>query len=119
VADGDDLTVARVRSAEGASAGASVPGAAASSKRLAAEVVRRATLRCDRAPEGWYCTRAAGHDGPCAASPNDEIPSEVIAFLTEYADPADFDAAGTDDLWHLITCMQAAAERLAAAGADR
>jgi hypothetical protein len=24
---------------------------------------------CDRtkAPEGWYCTRELGHDGPCAA----------------------------------------------------
>jgi len=22
---------------------------------------------CDKAPEGWYCTREAGHDGPCAA----------------------------------------------------
>lgn len=23
--------------------------------------------RCTRAPEGWICTRDAGHDGPCAA----------------------------------------------------
>lgn len=22
---------------------------------------------CDVPPEGWYCTRAKGHDGPCAA----------------------------------------------------
>jgi len=25
--------------------------------------------RCEVAPPGWYCTRAASHDGPCAAWP--------------------------------------------------
>jgi hypothetical protein len=25
------------------------------------------TSPCSRSPEGWFCTRAAGHDGPCAA----------------------------------------------------
>ena len=24
---------------------------------------------CARPPAGWYCTRAPGHDGPCAALP--------------------------------------------------
>ncbi|CAN7339688.1 hypothetical protein LJR074_001928 [Acidovorax sp. LjRoot74] len=24
---------------------------------------------CDKAPSGWLCTRAHGHDGPCAATP--------------------------------------------------
>lgn len=24
---------------------------------------------CDRPPIGWWCSRAAGHDGPCAAHP--------------------------------------------------
>lgn len=24
---------------------------------------------CTRPPEGWRCTREAGHDGPCAAEP--------------------------------------------------
>lgn len=24
---------------------------------------------CDLAPEGWWCARDAGHDGPCAARP--------------------------------------------------
>lgn len=24
---------------------------------------------CDQPPEGWRCTRGAGHDGPCAALP--------------------------------------------------
>lgn len=23
--------------------------------------------KCDRAPEGWQCTRTKGHEGPCAA----------------------------------------------------
>jgi hypothetical protein len=26
---------------------------------------------CNRPPTGWYCTRDAGHDGPCAA---EEVP---------------------------------------------
>ena len=25
--------------------------------------------RCTNPPEGWECTRAAGHEGPCAAYP--------------------------------------------------
>lgn len=25
--------------------------------------------RCNVPPEGWYCTREPGHDGPCAAKP--------------------------------------------------
>jgi hypothetical protein len=24
---------------------------------------------CDKPPRGWYCTRDAGHPGPCAAHP--------------------------------------------------
>lgn len=24
-------------------------------------------IRCDKAPEGWTCTRNGGHPGPCAA----------------------------------------------------
>lgn len=27
--------------------------------------------RCERAPRGWWCSREAGHDGPCAARPVD------------------------------------------------
>jgi hypothetical protein len=26
--------------------------------------------RCERAPEDWRCSRAAGHGGPCAAHPH-------------------------------------------------
>ena len=26
-----------------------------------------APVSCDVPPEGWYCTREKGHDGPCAA----------------------------------------------------
>lgn len=26
---------------------------------------------CDVPPPGWYCTREAGHEGPCAALPHD------------------------------------------------
>jgi len=27
----------------------------------------RVSKRCSRPPEGWRCTRKAGHPGPCAA----------------------------------------------------
>lgn len=31
---------------------------------------------CTVPPPGWYCTRAAGHEGPCAAHPADLAGSE-------------------------------------------
>lgn len=27
------------------------------------------THECTKAPLGWYCSRSAGHSGPCAAQP--------------------------------------------------
>lgn len=33
------------------------------------EYLRGAPKRCAKAPEGWFCTRHAGHPGPCAAWP--------------------------------------------------
>ncbi len=30
----------------------------------------RSKMSCQIPPPGWYCTRAEGHDGPCAALPN-------------------------------------------------
>ncbi|MGG4053527.1 hypothetical protein ABEW79_17950 [Delftia tsuruhatensis] len=30
---------------------------------------KAAPASCDRPPAGWTCTRAPGHDGPCAAAP--------------------------------------------------
>jgi len=30
------------------------------------------STKCTLPPEGWYCTRASGHDGPCAAHPKQE-----------------------------------------------
>lgn len=27
---------------------------------------------CDKAPDGWWCSRTKGHDGPCAARPTCE-----------------------------------------------
>lgn len=27
---------------------------------------------CNLPPEGWHCTRERGHEGPCAARPDDE-----------------------------------------------
>jgi hypothetical protein len=30
-------------------------------------VVAGSVMQCDTPPEGWYCTREYGHEGPCAA----------------------------------------------------
>lgn len=35
--------------------------------------------QCDKPPEGWECTREAGHEGPCAAV---EIEEELHSFTT-------------------------------------
>jgi hypothetical protein len=29
--------------------------------------------RCDRPPEGWWCSREPGHKGPCAARPHTAV----------------------------------------------
>lgn len=29
-------------------------------------------MACDKAPNGWACTRLTGHDGPCAAVPQED-----------------------------------------------
>jgi hypothetical protein len=34
-------------------------------------------MQCQIPPQGWYCTRQAGHDGPCAAVP--EPLYEIVA----------------------------------------
>lgn len=36
---------------------------------LAEEVRALLTSRCNRPPAGWACSRAPGHEGPCAATP--------------------------------------------------
>lgn len=43
---------------------------------------------CKRAPAGWRCSRAAGHDGPCAAHPQVAIDidwdeDEITPVITE------------------------------------
>lgn len=35
--------------------------------------------RCEVPPEGWYCTRRPGHDGPCAALPTEQPTTERVA----------------------------------------
>lgn len=37
--------------------------------------------RCDRSPEGWYCSREKWHNGPCAARPTDERVIEVLKLM--------------------------------------
>lgn len=37
------------------------------------ETHKAAAPHCEAPPEGWFCTRDAGHDGPCAARPVSEL----------------------------------------------
>lgn len=39
-------------------------------ERLVAEV---RSVTCQLPPPGWYCTREPGHEGPCAAHPEEEV----------------------------------------------
>lgn len=43
--------------------------------------------QCEVPPTGWRCTRAAGHDGPCAAVPDSHaLPPEIAALIDAYRD---------------------------------
>jgi hypothetical protein len=39
-------------------------------RSFAADANANRTPVCSRPPEGWTCSRTAGHEGPCAASPD-------------------------------------------------
>jgi hypothetical protein len=68
------------------------------------------TMACDVPPPGWTCSRAKGHDGPCAASqtPKGSGSIEFDALLAEYheavweaaayeeSNRTDYDLAGVD-----------------------
>jgi len=50
---------------------------------------------CDKAPEGWTCTRQANHDGSCAGWPTKTIPP---TFRTEpHAPPGDDEFSDYDE----------------------
>jgi hypothetical protein len=53
--------------------------------RVHAEIEGSEPQACKIPPAGWYCTRAAGHDGPCAAVP--QADPVVKQSLTTQADP--------------------------------
>lgn len=38
---------------------------------------------CQVAPEGWWCHRPGGHDGPCAAHPGTERSADYVQALTD------------------------------------
>lgn len=42
---------------------------------------------CTLPPEGWGCTRAAGHDGPCAAEPIATGGTECLSTLGHRGEP--------------------------------
>lgn len=50
---------------------------------------------CTVPPEGWFCTRPAGHDGPCAAvpiaGPKEKVQAVYDAIAVVQADPTTLD----------------------------
>lgn len=49
--------------------------------------------QCATPPEGWYCTRADGHDGPCAAYPKDDVTRPDVWFSSVLSWKSKHDAA--------------------------
>lgn len=43
-------------------------------RQIVIVVPPNAINKCTIPPPGWYCTRKAGHDGPCAAVPINRFP---------------------------------------------
>lgn len=60
--------------------------------RLAAGRWQAVSRNCDRAPTGWWCSRAPGHDGPCAAHPVAGTHPIRSTAHTELDEPAPDDA---------------------------
>lgn len=67
---------------------------------------------CSKPPTGWYCTRAAGHDGPCAAHPQKKCLNpqshraececgilQSMSLVTDQPPPKD---SGGVDCWLLV-----------------
>jgi hypothetical protein len=58
-------------------------------------------LGCRRPPEGWYCSRERGHDGPCAARPQDDVRAAVVT-ITRPGDLVEVEwiDSGGQSGWH-------------------
>ena len=69
---------------------------------------KAAPASCDKPPAGWNCSRAPGHDGPCAAAP--AAPAVDESFEDLISDWAHGDAL---DAEHYRTLSQAARDVLA------
>ena len=39
---------------------------------------------CNRPPDGWWCSRPPGHDGPCAARPVPSFPFPMPTVVWVY-----------------------------------
>lgn len=56
-------------------------------ERVASSDMAGAGEKCALPPKGWSCTRTPGHDGPCAAVPNDNsLEDEIAEALTDSLD---------------------------------
>ena len=86
----------------------------------------RAAVQCKRPPDGWFCTRPAGHTGPCAAiaaphpwpsaSPTiSQAEADVLTEVRRQIDQEHFSAEHDDDYDDGVLASAGAAYALAAA----
>jgi hypothetical protein len=77
----------------------------------------RSESACERPPAGWYCTREAGHEGPCAAREDAPDIEPVARAMAEWSSPWRWDTRHPKnrDYWRRIAeaVMTGTAEELA------
>lgn len=68
--------------------------------RVAHKKMQEGEMPCDRPPRGWYCTRARGHDGPCAALPESRAALDQGEETEQRVEPGSGSSAGGDGDHH-------------------
>lgn len=80
--------------------------------------------KCLVPPAGWWCSRDAGHEGPCAARPIAEVPAEVAEVLQELIEEMtnramehddDWRSGGAPESWRVATGIRQARDMVEAA----
>lgn len=66
------------------------------------DYIMNETTKCTFPPEGWYCTRGAGHPGPCAAHPTDQVVYQMALEQWGYAAQAN---QAQEELGELIVAI--------------
>ena len=62
--------------------------------------------RCDKAPDGWACSRDPGHPGPCAAWPcSHETFARYTESMAQAFPPAELEVAEPDRMREGLTIL--------------